>query len=378
VQSVDESRRQQLLAAKLRGLVHAVDPGATFVDGNELPRLPTGTAGVRTTAGDAWFLAEDEPARLLGSALVWLGRAAPIDTAHHHVVIGDDNAAHAAAQRLSLFTRQPHLYRVDGARPAPLAIPTPHDAISAQTPPLRFDRAAAAPASVPIVAQLFDAVDAIDAVVIERDQSGVLFTVRGLEVARVEHEGDAVFLDIGVGKFDRAAHREVTGEQPLTTDNITASVHALRAAVTAVLERRRADAPEHQIRSLRKERWLRARVIADPTLAGLPGTLELEPVAPPIPPPDLVARAAAPAIARDHSEVVVCSTGIDLDLVPTAAHVWLQAAHEAHAQYAAEPPRLTVVVPEPDDHPVTRTLVESLIPRLRARLATVPAHWMTD
>ena len=58
--------------------------------------------------------------------------------------------------------------------------------------------------------------------------------------------------------------------------------------------------------------------------------------------------------------VVVCSAGVDLDLVPFAAD-----AREALADSGA---RLILVVPEGDDHPVTR--------RLAARLA-VPAEVVT-
>jgi hypothetical protein len=376
MEAVETPRRQLLLAAKLRALVRATEPGVVLTD-DAVPRVPIGAAGVLTKAGDAWFLAEDGAARLLGSALVWLGRAAPIDVARHHVIVAADDAVSITANRLSLFTRRPRLYRVDGATTEAVAIPTHEAAIAAAGPPLRFDPVAFV-AELPLstraaVRGLLDAVEAIDALTVERDQHSVHFTVRGLEVARFEFTGDDAFLAVGVGKFDRAARRELAGEQPLAADDLGPAVATLRAAVTAVLERRRADAPEHQIRSLRKERWLRARVMADPTLAGLPAALNLEPVAPPVQPPDLVARNAAPAIGDD--EVVVCSTGIDLDLVPTAAHAWLQAAHE---RGDASEPRLTIVVPEADDHPVTRTLLEALMPRLRARVASVPANWMSD
>ena len=50
--------------------------------------------------------------------------------------------------------------------------------------------------------------------------------------------------------------------------------------------------------------------------------------------------------------VVVTSTGIDLDLVPTAADLRL-----AHAPGA----RLVLAVPERDAHPVTRRLAGELV-----------------
>jgi hypothetical protein len=49
--------------------------------------------------------------------------------------------------------------------------------------------------------------------------------------------------------------------------------------------------------------------------------------------------------------VVACSVGIDLDLVPSAA--------DARAALAPDA-RLLVVVPQRDDHPVTRALAAEL------------------
>ena len=66
--------------------------------------------------------------------------------------------------------------------------------------------------------------------------------------------------------------------------------------------------------------------------------------------------------------VVVCSTGVDVDLIPTAA--------DARARLAGGRPgewRLAVVVPEGDDYPVTRSLAAAL--NDPAAVLTVGRDW---
>jgi hypothetical protein len=65
--------------------------------------------------------------------------------------------------------------------------------------------------------------------------------------------------------------------------------------------------------------------------------------------------------------VAVASTGIDLDLLPTAADLRL-----AHAPSA----RLVVVVPERDAHPVTRALASSLVDP--AEVVALPGDWRSE
>ena len=62
--------------------------------------------------------------------------------------------------------------------------------------------------------------------------------------------------------------------------------------------------------------------------------------------------------------VVVCSVGIDLDLVPTAADI--RSAHDPDA-------RLVLAVPERDDHPVTRALAQLL--REPADIIPIAGDW---
>jgi hypothetical protein len=61
----------------------------------------------------------------------------------------------------------------------------------------------------------------------------------------------------------------------------------------------------------------------------------------------------------------VCSSGIDLNLVPAAADAWLADGRDGC--------RLIIAVPSGDDHPVTRDLAAAL--REPATVVTVPADW---
>ncbi|HZQ26654.1 MAG TPA: hypothetical protein VFA94_03045, partial [Acidimicrobiales bacterium] len=110
-------------------------------------------------------------------------------------------------------------------------------------------------------------------------------------------------------------------------------------------------------------RWLRAVVCADPSLVGVSPSAGLRPVSPPLLRGDL--RVPHPAAAVGEDVVVVCSTGIDVDVVPTGADVRLRDA--------APDTRLVVVLPEPDAHPVVRDLAAALAHP--ADVVTVPPEW---
>jgi hypothetical protein len=70
------------------------------------------------------------------------------------------------------------------------------------------------------------------------------------------------------------------------------------------------------------------------------------------------------ACATGPDAVLVCSVGVDLDLVPAAAEARLALASDA---------RLLLVVPERDDHPVTRALAARL--KQPAEVVAVSGDW---
>lgn len=323
--AMSSSPRQLAYQAKLRALVRdAFGASVDAADG-----FPGGAAARSGATG--WVLAEEEARRSLGGAMAWAWQAGVTDL---HLIAQAD-AAGLLARRAAAFAPEsaPTVYlsvgrEVEPAAPAPLSPPAP-------LPPL----------SEPYVS-LFRELGTEPVV-----EDGVLLAeVLGLEVARVV-DGE---LAVGVGKHDREAQKLMHPDrQP---------VEALAAAIEAVRELRRPDVPRHPMNQLAASRWLRAVVCADPSIVG---ASELRPVWSTVPRPDL--RLPAPAPAAGPGIVVVCSTGIDVDLVPTAA--------DEHLAHRGDGARLVLVMPEIDAHPLTRSLAAAL--REPAEVVTVPAGWRT-
>lgn len=184
--------------------------------------------------------------------------------------------------------------------------------------------------------------------------------VRGLEVARivVDETTNEPRLAVGVGKHDREAQKEIHGDSQ-TLDH-------LFEVVRIVAEHRVAEGAGHAAFHLSPERWLRDVVIRNSALVGAADDLEARPS--PNPRDDLRAAAPAPAAGTTSDTgaplLVVCSVGTDLDLVP--------AATDAHAADGRNP-HIRFVVPEGDDLPSTRDLVDLLT--IPADLVTVPPDW---
>ncbi|MGQ0520965.1 MAG: hypothetical protein ACT4PX_07435 [Actinomycetota bacterium] len=284
--------------------------------------------------GTGWVLAEDRPERALGAALAW-GRHAGVEQLH--VLAGA--SCGMLARRAGAFTDPPMVWRVDG-RQLELARPEP----ARPEPGL----APAVAAFVPLIEQA-----GAEPVV----EHGVLRgELLGLEVARVVDDHEGLRLEVGVGAFDREAQRLVHGDRP--------PLDALTAAVEAVRRLRRPGAPEHQVNRLGAERWMRAILVRRPELVG---ASRLEPVPSPVVRTDLRQPAPAPAAGVDAEGrplVVVCSTGIDVDLVPAAADARIADGRGA---------RLVLVLPASDDHPLTRALAAALADP--AEVATLDAGW---
>ena len=329
----DPAVRQSLLKAKLKGLVRA--RWGDVVDRAEEGFLPGGAALVAD--GTVWVLAEDQPERSLGSALVWAGKQGARATELHLLAGG---GAGTLARRAALFDRPVRVHAVEGttlreAEPEPLRPPPPPDP---RVEPLRA---------------LFEKVGA-ECVV----EEGILRAeVLGLEVARVEIGGDGVArLALGVGKHDRAAQREVRGDRQ--------GADELFEVIRLVAEHRVPNGFGHAAYHLAPERWLRSVVLRRP---GLVGAEHLEAAPSPVPRVDLRQLAQAPAagVGPDGEPLlVVCSVGVDVDLVPAAVDAWLADGRR---------PRLRFCLPEGDDHAVTRELAGALV--VPAEIVTVPEDW---
>ncbi len=275
--------REQLLAVKLAALVRDRDKAATLQPGE------FGGGAALMAADTAWVLLDDRPERGLGAAMAWALRHDATD-----LNILTEHAAGTLARRAIGWNPPVHVWQVANRTLQP-ALPDP----LAATPPLpsahaEFESLIRDAGAEPIV------------------EHGVLRgEVDGLEVCRVvtDPHTDAVRLEVGVGAHDREAFQLLHGDRP--------TGEALAGVVRAVREHRRPGATHHPLNLLAQERALRAQLVAEP---GLISASHVRPVAPPIPRANV--KDAVPCVAQatiaSHQVTVVCSTGVDLDVVPFA------------------------------------------------------------
>jgi hypothetical protein len=283
-----------------------------------------------------WVLAGGDPIRVLGPALALARSSSPAPEEPSswptlHVLVDSPNGeAGTVARRATQFASPPEVWAVQGRGLAP-AVPAPLPAV----PPLD-----------PRVAPFLDRLVAAGAdPVVEHGR--LVGEVLGLEVARVEIGDDGPYLAVGVGRFDREAHAIVSADvEPEET---------LRRVVEQVRRHREDGAEPHPLGRLAAARRLRARLLAEP---GLVGADHLAPCPNLIEPPDLRTPWPAPAsgTAADGSPVVVvCSVGIDLDLVPGAADIRLAADLDLGVDH-----QLVLALPARDAHAVTVGLAGAL------------------
>ncbi len=322
-----QERRSRLLGIKLRALVG--DHLGGDIDAEPVVFAP----GAALLHHDqAWVLLDDRPGDRLGAALVWASRAGARSL---NVIADRDGDAGMLARRGGAFAFPITAWRAEGRtlRPAIAAtLPVSHPAPSAH--------------------------EELRGLIVEGGatpgvEHGVLFgEVRGLEVCRVvddPHSG-VVRLEVGVGAHDREAFQMMHGDVP--------TVESLARIVRAVESSRQLGARPHPLSRLAAERFLRWRIEQAPDLVE---ANEIHPAPPPMPRLNLkdpVPCVGAGTDARGRSVTVVCSTGVDLDVIPYAADARLAAE-------AAEPGvdggiRLVVVTPTRDRLPVTDELAAML------------------
>ena len=305
----DAARISRLNGLKLRALVRdhlgvdEVDAPAEFAPGAAL-----------THDGAGWVLLADRPDGRLGAALVWALRQG-VDTVH---VIAEEGTG-VLARRAIEFEPDVSVWYADGRR------------LLSAVPESLVPSAAAPPHHEPFRSLIIEG-GAEPSV-----EHGVLVgEVRGLEVCRVVDDPhlDACRLEVGVGAHDREAFQMLHGDVP--------AVESLARVVDTVARHRRVGAPRHPLNRIAAERFVRWRLVEDPSLAGM-ASVEVAP--PPVRRPNLKDSVPCVAVAEDGSgrpTVIVCSSGVDLDLVPFAADA--RAAVEAergveHALVLAIPAR---------------------------------------
>ena len=316
-------------------LVRGQWPDATVGD---VGSFAGGVTLLDAAGGRGWVLYDGESAMSLGAALGWADNN---QVGELHILVdltrgaelgrlGNGVAVPVMARRAQTFRDRPVVWSVVGrdlerVHPAVVADPARVAALPAGA--ARWEALLVAHGVQPVV------------------EHGVLRgDVLGLEVARlVDDEAQGWRLAVGVGDHDRHARQEMKPDEDPGA--------ALDQVVALVQEWRAPGARLHPANTLAPERWLRSVLAARPHLAG---AADLVPLAPPVERTDLRHRSPAPAAGTDldgRAVVVVCSTGVDIDLVPAAADSRLLDGRAA---------RLVIVVPEGDDHPVTRRLAARL------------------
>lgn len=341
-----DDRRRRLLGIKLRALV--ADHIGREVDA-EAHGFPSGAA--LTVDDAAWVLVDGPATRSLGPALAWAIRHDA--TALHLVVEHDTGLLARRAQRL----RFPVTVWYPQARTLLPVVPEPlASSVGAAPEHLAF-------------ASTIEAAGAT----VNVEHGVVVGEVRGLEVCRVVDTptvghfaelgdfdapaaaapggdaGDGVLLEVGVGPNDREAFRMLHGDIP--------TVEALTVVVDSVLAARSADTVQHPLNRLGQERYLRWQLEQDPSLVDM---ATVTPSEPPQPRPNL--KEAIPCVARGvdgagQERTLVCSVGVDVDLVGFVADV----------QSTSDAP-VVVVLRERDAISLTRELLALLATPVAVRV----------
>ncbi len=346
IESLDDDRRGRLLGIKLTALASSHLKRDIQADPFLFPR-----GAALMVDQSAWVLVEEAAGRSLGGALSWALRNGATSL---NVVTESDEAL--LARRSERFSY-------------PIAVWAHHDRNLNRVGSTHLQNA---PAPLTEHLQLRSVIESAGAVV--NVEHGVVFgEVRGLEVCRVvdrptvglfaelgdvapggsatlldaenpatlrHREFEGVQLEVGVGANDREAFQLLHGDVP--------TVEALRGVVEAVETHRSLGARQHPLNRLGAERFLRWRLEQEPTLIDM---FEVRPAEPPVARPNL--KDPVPCVARatidGRSTMVVCSTGVDLDLIPFVADV--------QAMYG-DP--VMVVAPERDLVSITREMAELL------------------
>lgn len=331
-----DDRRSRLLGIKLRALV-AEHHGREVTA--EPEGFPSGAALVDDAA--AWVLVDGPAARSLGPALAWAIRH---DATTLHLVVEHDTGQLARrAQRLAF----------------PVTVWYPEARTLLPVVPEPLEASAAAVAEHLAFASVIEAAGAS----VNVEHGVVVGEVRGLEVCRVVETptvghfaelGDfdapapaeatptaGVLLEVGVGANDREAFRLLHGDIP--------TVEALAAVVESVLAHRCADAIQHPLNRLGQERYLRWQLEQDPSLVDM---TVITPHEPPQPRPNL--KDPIPCVARavdaaGQEYTLVCSVGVDVDLVGFVADV-----------QSTDSAAVIVVLRERDAIPLARELLALL------------------
>ena len=317
---------------KLKALVREHTGHEPITDAARTEAGGFGRGAALVADATAWVLLDEQPERGLGAALAWAGRQPDV----REVAIIAESSTGLLARRAALFSTPISVWHAVDRVLIP-AVPEPY-------PPMVDVDPLHATWSEVIAAGGADPVQ----------EHGVLAgEIRGLEVCRVVTDAytGETRLEVGVGVHDRESFMTLHGNRP--------TVEALAGVVEAVVGHRRVDAPLHPLNRLGAERFLRWQAVEQPERVG---AARLRVADPPVPRPNLKDPVPCVAIGESLSGeplVVVCSVGIDLDLVPFAV--------DARQMLLPESPDAAVLllVPERDASPVTRRLADLAVGPVR-------------
>ena len=326
--ALDPERRRNLYAMKLRSLVneHLSTPALEVVGTDD-------GASARLSDGGVAVLAEERIDRAIGTAL-----ALSVRSSSSEIEIFAEGASGVLARRAMLFSGVINIWEIKG-KEIELARPDgPLDGL--QTPELPALIAVMQGAGLEVVSE----------------HGVIVGEVAGLEVARIVSDLNGDRIEVGVGAHDREAFALLHGHLPTT--------EAIARVADVVKNHRMPGAEPHPLNRLGAERWLRARLIAEPERIG---AQKLEAAEPPVERTNL--KEAVPAVAKglthDGKElVVVCAVGIDLDVLPFAADARL-----LHDQSA----KLKVMIPQRDAHQILFDLAGRLVQE--AEIVGVDDNW---
>jgi len=273
-----------------------------------------GGAGLLTSAGEAWVLIDERPDRGVGSALAWaLSRDAT------SLSILADSATGQLVRRAEGFGFPIRVFHVEA-----------RTLLQAVAEPL--------PERTPVSPEHL----ALRSMIVEGDaepviEHGVLAgEVRGLEVCRVVDDpvSGEVRLEVGIGAHDRETFQMLHGDRP--------KVEALAGVVATVAVQRTPGRPPHPLNQLAASRLLRSRLVEHPELIGATSVTIAEPPIARTNVKDQAPSAAVATLSDGSQELVVCTTGIDLDVVPYSVDA--VAFHGATSCVIAAPSRDVVPV----------------------------------
>jgi len=286
--SLDPERREGLERARATALARdsfGIDVAQASVEARPFGVVVSHPQGHLVIVGS-------EDLAALGGLLMWMDRQGgddPVVVFEHH--------AGVQARRLALLAPGVGVWsladgRVEPAVPEPIKdpYPTPTDAD-----------------------HLVALIERCGAEVVIED--GIIRAeVAGLEVGRVVVGPAGSELEVGVGRFDREAGALLHADRP--------SEPTLADTVNRIAKHRQVGAPSDAVNRLARERWLRRLIVNDPGLAGLRQPVLVEPI-----PPRLSLLESVPAAllgidetsTQDSKVLVICSVGVALDLVPSAA-----------------------------------------------------------